>query len=74
MSGAFVGTFNQYVRQTLRFSTNMQYRPTSYGPLLGARWDLKHNGDDPPTNVTPDLAQAMTTNPHLHVFSGKRIL
>ncbi|MGC2243271.1 MAG: hypothetical protein WBA06_06555, partial [Candidatus Aquilonibacter sp.] len=32
--------------------------------------DMHHDGDDPPANVTPDLARAMTTNPHLQVFSG----
>ena len=26
-------------------------------PLLGARWDMHHNGQDPPANVVPDLAQ-----------------
>ncbi|MDQ6929581.1 MAG: peptidase S10 [Candidatus Eremiobacteraeota bacterium] len=70
MSGAFVGQFNQYIRQTLNYDSNLQYRPTSYGGQLGARWDFKHNGNDPPTNVAPDLAEAMSSNPHLRVFSG----
>ncbi|MDP9025731.1 MAG: peptidase S10 [Candidatus Eremiobacteraeota bacterium] len=70
ISGAFVALGNHYMRDTLKYQTNMQYRPTSYGGLLGARWDFKHNDQDPPTNVAPDLARAMTTNPHLYVFSG----
>ena len=70
MSGAFVASFNRYVRQTLNFKTNMLYRPTAYGGELGARWDMHHNGQDPPANVAPDLAQAMSENPHLHVFSA----
>ncbi|MGZ3498208.1 MAG: S10 family peptidase [Vulcanimicrobiaceae bacterium] len=70
ISGAFVGTFNQYIRDTLRYNTNMQYRPVSYGGLLGAPWDMHHHGDDPPPNVAPDLAEAMTQNPHLRVFSA----
>ncbi len=70
ISGAFVALGNDYMRNTLKYQTNMQYRPTSYGGELGARWDMKHNGQDPPANVTPDLATAMTTNPHLYVFSG----
>jgi len=70
ISGAFVGLGMDYMTRTLGYHTNMQYRPTSYGPILGARWDFKHNGDDPPTNVTPDLAKAMTTNPHLQIFSA----
>jgi carboxypeptidase C (cathepsin A) len=70
ISGGFVALGMNYMTQTLGYKTNMLYRPTSYGPILGARWDFHHNGDDPPTNVTPDLARAMTTNPHLKVFSG----
>ncbi|HEX8806596.1 MAG TPA: hypothetical protein VF741_06585 [Candidatus Aquilonibacter sp.] len=70
ISGGFVALGMNYMTQTLGFKTNMQYRPTSYGPILGARWDMHHNGDDPPANVAPDLARAMTTNPHLKVFSG----
>ncbi len=70
MSGAFVGAFNQYVRETLRYNSDLQYRPTSYGGQLGARWDMHHNGNDPPANVAPDLAEAMSSNPHLRVFSG----
>ena len=70
ISGAFVALGNQYMRDTLKYQTNMQYRPTSYGGLLGAKWDFKHDEQDPPANVAPDLARAMTTNPHLYVFSG----
>lgn len=69
ISGAFVALGNQYMRDTLGYHTNMTYRPTAYGEL-GQRWDFKHNGQDPPANVAPDLAKAMTTNPHLHVFSA----
>jgi len=43
------------------------YRPTAY-TQLGARWDMHHNGNDPPANVAPDLAQAMSENPHLKVL------
>ncbi|HET9029346.1 MAG TPA: hypothetical protein VFN49_04150 [Candidatus Aquilonibacter sp.] len=70
ISGAFVALGMNYMTQTLGYHTNMQYRPTSYGGQLGAKWDMHHNGDDPPANVAPDLARAMTTNPHLKVFSG----
>ena len=69
MSGAFTGAFNQYVRETLHYNSDLQYRPTAYAQL-GARWDFKHNGNDPPTNVAPDLAEAMSANPHLRVFNG----
>jgi carboxypeptidase C (cathepsin A) len=70
MNSAVVSTWNQYVREQLRYSTNLFYRPTSYGPVLGARWDMHHNGQDPPANVVPDLAAAMSENPHLQVFSA----
>jgi carboxypeptidase C (cathepsin A) len=70
ISGAIVGSFNRYVRETLDYQSSLQYRPTAYGGQLGAKWDFKHNGDDPPANVAPDLAEAMTKNPHLQVFSA----
>ncbi|HET6895060.1 MAG TPA: hypothetical protein VFH72_06730 [Candidatus Baltobacteraceae bacterium] len=70
MNSAVVSTWNQYIREQLHYNTNLQYRPTSYGPLLGARWDMHHNGQDPPANVVPDLAQAMSQNPHLQIFSA----
>lgn len=68
VSGSFVALGNHYMRDDLRYHTNMAYRPTAY-MQLGQRWDFKHDGQDPPANVAPDLAKAMTTNPHLHVLS-----
>ena len=70
ITGAFVGAFNGYIRQTLHYTTESQYRPTAYGGELGARWDMHHNGDDPPANVAPDLAATMAQNPGLRVFSA----
>ncbi len=67
ITGAFVGAFERYLHDQLHYTTNLQYRPTAY-TQLGARWDMHHNGDDPPANVAPDLAQAMTKNPHLKVL------
>ena len=66
-SGPFVGAFGHYVHDQLRFYSNLQYRPTAY-TQLGARWDMHHDGNDPPANVAPDLAQAMTQNPRLKVL------
>lgn len=68
-SGAFVSGFNQYVRDTLHYNSDLQYRPTAYSQL-GAPWDFHHQGNDPPANVAPDLATAMTQNPHLQIFNG----
>lgn len=70
IDGAFIGTFNAYIRNELHYRTSLTYRPTAYGGELGARWDMHHNGDDPPANVAPDIARAMSENPHLHVFSA----
>ncbi len=70
ISGAFVGLGMNYMTQTLKYRTNLPYRPTAYGGQLGAKWDFKRGNDDPPANVAPDLARAMTTNSHLYVFSG----
>ena len=70
MNSAVVSEWNRYVREDLRYNTNMMYRPTAYGGQLGARWDMHHNGQDPPANVVPDLAAAMSQNPNLHVFFG----
>ena len=72
VTGAYVGAFGRYVHDQLHFTTNMVYRPTAY-TQLGARWDMHHVGiygdtQDPPANVAPDLAQAMSQNPHLKVM------
>lgn len=68
LSAPFVSTFNQYVRQDLKYETEAHYYPTHYD-VVNRAWDFKHAGVEPP-NVAPDLAEAMTTNPHLHVFSA----
>lgn len=70
IAGAFVGTFHQYITGRLHYETNLQYRPTAYGGQLGAPWDMHHNGNPPPANVVPDLADAMSQNPRLHIFSA----
>ncbi len=73
ISGAFVSTFNEYIRQKLHYISSSQYRPTAYGGQLGAPWDMHHRGADPPANVAPDLAEAMTKNPRLRVFSANGV-
>ena len=67
ITGPFVGAFQRYLNDQLHYRSNLIYRPTAY-TQLGARWDMHHNGNDPPANVAPDLAQAMTENPHLKVL------
>ncbi|GAC1506315.1 MAG: S10 family peptidase [Vulcanimicrobiaceae bacterium] len=62
---------NQYLRSDLHYETSLQYRTSIYDIIYanGASWDSTHNKQAPP-NVAPDLAEAMTQNPNLHVFSA----
>ncbi|HKU81752.1 MAG TPA: peptidase S1 [Candidatus Tumulicola sp.] len=72
IDAAFVATGNYYLRQVLKYDTPLQYRSEIYDLIYadGNSWDFKH-GDDPQTfNVAPDLAQTMTYNPRLKVFSA----
>jgi carboxypeptidase C (cathepsin A) len=69
---AIIGQFNRYVRDDLRFRDEMQYLPTNDA---GAVWKFERDTTDSPgsdfrPNVLPDLAQALTRNPALRVFSA----
>jgi carboxypeptidase C (cathepsin A) len=70
ISSAYVSAFNDYVRGTLKFGDNMTYKAITD---LGSHWDMGHQppGSEQkipgPTNVMPDLAVAMKTNPNLEV-------
>lgn len=69
-SGAFVGAFNAYIREELKFGQDKAYKPSAD---FGAnRWDWKHEGNDfgyfpGAPSVVLDLVQAMITNPRLNV-------
>ena len=71
---AFVGEFNRYVRDDLDFKSEDAYKPTAYGEL--GPWNQTRNAGDVGLgnvqlpNVLPDLAQALSRNPALHVFSA----
>lgn len=66
ISSAYVSLFNDYVRNTLKYGEGQTYLPEA---LFGSfEWDMKHNGNPVSTNVAPDLAQAMKTNPQLKVM------
>jgi carboxypeptidase C (cathepsin A) len=72
IDSAFVSTSNFYLRQILRYNTPLLYRSDIYA-LIDAddqSWDFKHGLNAQSFNVTPDLAQAMTYNPDLKVFSA----
>jgi carboxypeptidase C (cathepsin A) len=72
---AFVSEFNRYIRDDLNFKTDDRYFPTNYGEVDGA-WNLTRDAGDVGLgyvqlpNVLPDLAQALSRNPSLHVFSA----
>ena len=68
--GAFTATFNQYVRQDLAYKTDANYEFLS-GPVNEA-WDWNTGAHADPTglDVTPDLRDAMTSDPYLRVFSA----
>jgi carboxypeptidase C (cathepsin A) len=72
IDSAFTTSSNVYLRQTLRYNTPLLYRPNIYDLIYGngESWDFKHGDNAQILNVTPDLAQAMTYNPNLKVFSA----
>jgi len=70
ISGAFVGAFNSYVREELKFGQDKTYKPAA--EFGGNRWDWKHEGSDfgffpGSPSVVLDLVQAMVSNPRLRV-------
>jgi carboxypeptidase C (cathepsin A) len=71
ISSAYVSAFNDYVRGTLNYGDGKTFKPFAD---VYTTWDFKHK---PPgagmalqasTNVMPDLALALKTNPHLKVL------
>jgi carboxypeptidase C (cathepsin A) len=70
ISSAYVSAFNDYVRGTLKFGDQKTYKPITD---FGDHWDMGHQPPGSPekipgpTNVMPDLAVAMKTNPNLKV-------
>jgi carboxypeptidase C (cathepsin A) len=72
IDSVFVSTVNYYLRQVLKYNTPLLYRAQIYDLIFadGETWDFKHGPNVQTLNVTPDLAEAMTYNPRLKVFSG----
>jgi carboxypeptidase C (cathepsin A) len=71
ISSAYVSAFNDYVRRQLKFGDGMRYR--LFADI--DHWDFSHKAPgvhgealQQSTNVMPDLAVAMKTNPNLKVF------
>jgi carboxypeptidase C (cathepsin A) len=70
ISGAFVGAFNTYIREELKFGQDKKYKLAA--DFDGNRWDWKHEGNDfgffpGSPSVVLDLVQAMISNPRLKV-------
>jgi carboxypeptidase C (cathepsin A) len=67
ISSAYVALFNQYVRHDLKYGEGQTYLPEAlFGN--GFPWNLVHKGNPIALNVANDLAEAMKTNPRLHVM------
>ena len=70
ISSAYVATFNDYVRSTLKFGIDKTYKASTD---VYKSWDLQHQPPGAPTklpglvNVMPDLAAVMKRNPLLKV-------
>ena len=71
ISAAYVGAYNNYVRDRLRYGEGMEFKS---GIEIYGSWDYKHQppGADKPLialpNVLPDLAVAMKQNPNMKVM------
>ena len=72
IDSVFTSMSNYYLRQVLHYNTPLLYRANIYDLIYGdgQSWDFKHGLNAQILNVTPDLAQTMTYNPSLKVFSA----
>lgn len=72
IDSAFVSTANEYLRDELKYNTPLLYRYEIYDLIYanGNSWDFTHGNDAQTFNVAPDLAQTMTYNPQMKVFSA----
>lgn len=59
-----------YMRNVLRYTPPITYRPYATRKELGAPWDQRHDGAWNPYNVATDLADAMKRDPKMLVFSA----
>jgi carboxypeptidase C (cathepsin A) len=74
VSSAYTTAINQYLRKELKYGENETYKPSVYAD--GFSWDLRHQVPGGPpaqfqeggTNVIPDLAYTMKSNPGMKVL------
>jgi carboxypeptidase C (cathepsin A) len=74
MTGAWVGTINDYLFRDLGFETKLTYRPNNYAGSQGdGGWNWRHRvgrfGGQLSADTSVDLADAMRRNPHLKVLN-----
>ncbi|MGA7413040.1 MAG: hypothetical protein WBW33_21365 [Bryobacteraceae bacterium] len=75
ISGAYTTAINQYLRKELKYGQQDTYKPTIWSDG-NFSWDIRHHAPGGPpaamqeggTNVMPDLAYTMKTNPKLKVM------
>ncbi|HEY1429834.1 MAG TPA: hypothetical protein VGF18_09690 [Candidatus Tumulicola sp.] len=72
VDAAFVATGNYYLQQVLKYNPPLLYRSEIYDLIYadGSSWDFKHGNNPQDFNVAPDLAQTMTLEPRMKVFSA----
>jgi carboxypeptidase C (cathepsin A) len=75
ISSAYTAALNQYMRTDLKYGENQTYKPGAYSDA-DFTWDLRHQPPGGPpanqqwggTNVMPDLAYTMKSNPKMKVM------
>jgi carboxypeptidase C (cathepsin A) len=75
ISSAYTAALNQYMRTDLKYGENQTYKPGAYADA-DFSWDLRHQPPGGPpanqqwggTNVMPDLAYTMKSNPKMKVM------
>ena len=75
ISSAYTTALNQYMRTELKYGADQAYKPGAYGDP-DFKWDLRHQAPGGPpaedqwggTNVMPDLAYTMKSNPKMKVM------
>ncbi len=75
ISSAYTTAINQYLRMELKYGRNETYKPGAYTDA-NFSWDLRHQAPGGPpvgqgesgTNVMPDLAFTMKSNPNMRVM------
>jgi carboxypeptidase C (cathepsin A) len=74
ITGAFVGSLNNYLFGDLGYKTPLVYRPNNYAAVYGgdSSWDFTHrapDGEQQIADTSVDLASAIRQNPHMKILS-----